>query len=282
MLLLESLCTFATPFISSFVIDYGVESNGIIYAVPLRLDPYAYRSTIRVIDSPEDKSLFQNSYNIIYSDTPIYENDNEQTFYEINFYGLFHIGELERISIPLFGFTASYSGYVETIDNKMGVPDIKDVPPGLINEIKAEIEDYKKSHTYEEMFDSAIEQKIIENSFMGINSDDYKKLFINAVAIFMIFVVFVYLLVTIIGTYLASRISFTISRELRKKQFKKVMSFSNHDMDKFSRASLITRATNDLQIVQNTSVFVIRNMLIAPVMLVIGFTMSIFTAPSLV
>ena len=97
----------------------------------------------------------------------------------------------------------------------------------------------------------------------------------------MIVVVIVYLISCIIGTYLASRISYTISRDLRRKQFKKVMSFSNHDSDKFSRASLITRATNDLQVVQNTSVFVIRSILIAPIMLVIGIIMSYVTAPSM-
>lgn len=98
----------------------------------------------------------------------------------------------------------------------------------------------------------------------------------------MIVIVLIYLIATIIGTYLASKISFRISRDLRKSQFKKVMSFSSHDMDKFSRASLITRATNDLQVIQNTSVFILRSMLIAPLMLIVGFTMATITASSLV
>ena len=102
------------------------------------------------------------------------------------------------------------------------------------------------------------------------------------ISLLMVFVVVVYLVSCTIGTYLASKISYTISRDLRKEQFKKVMSFSNHDSDKFSRASLITRATNDLQVIQNTSVFVIRSILIAPIMLVIGVVMAFVTAPSLV
>lgn len=102
------------------------------------------------------------------------------------------------------------------------------------------------------------------------------------ISLSMLIIVILYLIACIIGTYLASKISFTISRDLRKKQFAKVMSFSNHDMDKFSRASLITRATNDLQVVQNTSVFVIRAILIAPVMMIVGFFMAYTTAPSLV
>lgn len=98
----------------------------------------------------------------------------------------------------------------------------------------------------------------------------------------MIVSVLLYLFATILGTYLASKISYKISQSLRKQQFAKVMNFSSHDMDKFSRASLITRATNDLQVVQNTSVFVIRTILIAPVMLIIGLLMSVITAPSLI
>lgn len=282
LLLVESLCTFATPFISSFVIDYGVERNGIIYAVPLRLDAYAYRAGARVLSDPAEKALYQNSYNVVYSDTPIYQDDKERMYYEINLHGLLHIVDLENICIPLFAFTADEPNCYHIIDTKLGIPEESSISPSLIKEIQTKLEDYKRNNSYEDMYDKAIEQKVVENSFLGISTDDYKKAFINIVAIFMLIVVFIYLVVTIIGTYLASRISFTISKDLRRKQFEKVLSFSNHDMDKFSRASLITRATNDLQIVQNTSVFVIRNMLIAPVMLLIGFVMSIITAPSLV
>ncbi|MDO5427220.1 MAG: hypothetical protein Q4F54_06220 [Coriobacteriia bacterium] len=34
LLLVESICTFVTPYISSVAIDYGIQQNGIIYATP--------------------------------------------------------------------------------------------------------------------------------------------------------------------------------------------------------------------------------------------------------
>ncbi len=63
-----------------------------------------------------------------------------------------------------------------------------------------------------------------------------------------------------------SRIGAGIGRDLRKKTFERVVSFSNAEMDRFSTASLITRSTNDIQQIQMVSTMLIRMIAYAPIL----------------
>ena len=65
-------------------------------------------------------------------------------------------------------------------------------------------------------------------------------------------------------SFLAARVGADIGRDLRRRLFANVMSFSNAEMNEFKTSSLITRATNDIQQVQMTSTMMLRMMLFAP------------------
>ena len=71
-------------------------------------------------------------------------------------------------------------------------------------------------------------------------------------------------------SFFASRVGANVGRDLRSRLFRRVMRFSNAEMDQFSTSSLITRATNDIQQVQLVSTMLLRMMLYAPVMGVWG------------
>lgn len=64
---------------------------------------------------------------------------------------------------------------------------------------------------------------------------------------------------------LASRTAAGIGMSLRGRVFRKVVSFSNTELDQFSTASLITRSTNDVQQVQMVIVMLLRMVLYAPI-----------------
>ena len=72
--------------------------------------------------------------------------------------------------------------------------------------------------------------------------------------------------VTVLVGLFASRVGAGIGRDLREKTFKKVVSFSNAEMDKFSTASLITRSTNDIQQIQMVSGLILRMVAYAPIL----------------
>lgn len=57
-----------------------------------------------------------------------------------------------------------------------------------------------------------------------------------------------------------------VGRDLRDKVFKRVVRFSNAEMDRFSTASLITRSTNDIQQIQMVSTMLLRIVAYAPIL----------------
>lgn len=73
-------------------------------------------------------------------------------------------------------------------------------------------------------------------------------------------------IVTVLVGYLGSRIGAGIGRDLRGKMFRKVVGFSNAEMDQFSTASLITRSTNDIQQIQMVCAILIRMIAYAPIL----------------
>lgn len=67
-------------------------------------------------------------------------------------------------------------------------------------------------------------------------------------------------------SYFSSRISSGYAKDLRKIVYRKVLKFSNHELNNISRSSLITRTTNDINQIQNVIGVVLMTMLFAPIL----------------
>ena len=80
---------------------------------------------------------------------------------------------------------------------------------------------------------------------------------------------------TILTSYLSSKIGMGFSRDLRKKVFEKVESFSLTEINEMGTASLITRTTNDINQVQMVVIMMMRMMLSAPIMIVGALIMAL-------
>lgn len=99
--------------------------------------------------------------------------------------------------------------------------------------------------------------------------------YIKTVGTKMIIVAFVITIVTVIASYLSSKISMGYGKVLRQKIFEKVTTFSQGDINKFGTPSLITRTTNDVTQVQNAVVMVLRMMIMVPVMCIGSIFMAL-------
>lgn len=75
--------------------------------------------------------------------------------------------------------------------------------------------------------------------------------------------------------YYSSRASVGFSDELRKGLFKRIQQFSFSNLDKFSSASLVTRMTNDVNILQEVIVMLLRLLIRAPLMLVFAVIIAV-------
>ena len=80
---------------------------------------------------------------------------------------------------------------------------------------------------------------------------------------------------TILTSYLSSKIGMGFSRDLRKKVFEKVESFSLTEINEVGTSSLITRTTNDINQVQMVVIMMMRMMLSAPIMIVGALIMAL-------
>lgn len=81
----------------------------------------------------------------------------------------------------------------------------------------------------------------------------------------MMLMVTISVISTLLLSLTSSRFASTYAMQLRELIFKKVLKFSNHELNKFSRASLITRSTNDVNQIQNILGMIFRTLLFAPI-----------------
>jgi len=119
------------------------------------------------------------------------------------------------------------------------------------------------------MFQKMLSMGIIEAK----NVSDME--YIKQVGTKMLIVAFVITIVTILASYLSSKISMGYGKVLRQKIFEKVSTFSQGDINKFGTPSLITRTTNDVIQVQNATVMVLRMMVMVPIMCIGSIIMAV-------
>ncbi|MBR3256985.1 ABC transporter ATP-binding protein [Candidatus Saccharibacteria bacterium] len=89
------------------------------------------------------------------------------------------------------------------------------------------------------------------------------------------------ILASIGNHFLSAKIGAGFSRDLREDFYKKVLSFSVSDIDKFTTASLITRTTNDISQVQNAVMMMLTMMLRAILMGVGAIFQAFQVAPDM-
>ncbi|MCL2406418.1 MAG: ABC transporter ATP-binding protein/permease [Defluviitaleaceae bacterium] len=118
-----------------------------------------------------------------------------------------------------------------------------------------------------------------EMILLGYDMEQQQMRYIVGVGGLMLLMLLLIMASVILETFLSSRMAAGIARRLRRDIFRKVVSFSNSEFDKFSTASLITRSTNDVQQVQMITGMFMRFVVFTP-MLGIGAVARVVTAGS--
>lgn len=105
--------------------------------------------------------------------------------------------------------------------------------------------------------------------------------YIYRIGAIMIAVAFAVVLCTSLAGLLSARVAAKSSRDIRGALFKRVTAFSAAELEEFSTASLITRSTNDVQMVQQSTVMILRMACFAPIMGIGAVIKALRTSPSL-
>lgn len=104
-----------------------------------------------------------------------------------------------------------------------------------------------------------------EYAVAGLNVNHMRTSYLLRTGGQMLLLTFGMIAAAVLCSYVGAKMSAAIGRDLRAQVFRKVLSFSSAEMDKFSTASLITRSTNDVTQIQAVCVMLVRIVLYAPI-----------------
>ncbi|HIU51074.1 MAG TPA: ABC transporter ATP-binding protein [Candidatus Merdicola faecigallinarum] len=160
------------------------------------------------------------------------------------------------------------------------------LPKENINELEKKIEEELPNMLNEltnNLSESMIEQAAIQEvktqyQYLGANTDDIQNNYIWFAGLQMIGIASITMISAVTIMLLSARVAAKLSRTLREKVFKKVLSFSTEEFNEFSTASLITRTTNDIQQIQMLLTLLFRVIVYAPIIAIGGFIRVLFNS----
>ncbi len=296
LLCIQAACDLNLPDFTSKIVNTGIQQSGIEYAVPDVITSNDLENLMYFTD--EDSKILNNYEAIEKTDENIkkYPELKNQDIYELKDISSEEKTNLENVmSKPLaiiyqLSNEQTENEIKENIISNMNTISVEDNNNldsnnmvQMINElsiidlIKQMPDDQRNifidkiSSSMGEMSDSIIKQAAIQSvkneyEIIGIDLDSLQNKYILIVGLQMAGVALISMASAVTIMFLSSRVAAKLGKTLREKLFKKVLSFSTAEFNKFSTASLITRSTNDVQQIQQLITMLFRVLVYAPIM----------------
>ena len=305
LLIVQAQADLRLPDYTSKIVNDGIQSGGIETAVPQIISKEDMENVLMF--SEEDDKITEN-YTLV-GESPSKEqekvlekylgkdyNVEPNTIYVLNDIDSNKEDELSSImASPLMelatvtseetaskikeAFIANVPEEQKAVIENMSVLEIiKSMPEEQRNVV---LEEFTKQ--IDEMQDSIKEQAAvteIKNIYkdLGVDTDKLQNDYILNTGLQMLGVALISMASAITIMLLSARVAAKLGRTLRDKVFKKVLSFSTGELNKFSTASLITRSTNDIQQIQQLIAILFRVVVYAPIIGIGGFMKVLTTS----
>ena len=259
LLVAQSFCELSLPSYTSRIVDTGIQSGGIEYAAPLALTDKTMDG-VRLFLSEDDAAAVSAAYTE--ADGVWTVNDTAQ------------LPALEGIFLrPLVMYARLSEQGANTV-----LALRQQMQSGLISheEILARGEEALSGMgtlTDSVLHSAAVQFLKTEYAIAGLNVDHIRNGYLLRTGGKMLLLTLGMVAAAVLCSYVGSKMSAAIGRDLRAQVFRKVLSFSSAEMDKFSTASLITRSTNDVTQIQAVCVLLVRVVLYAPIIGLGGIVM---------
>ena len=251
LLVAQSFCELSLPAYTSRIVDTGIQGGGIESATPLVLTDKTMDG-VRLFLSDEDAQTVGAAYT--YDNGVWTLNDTAQQ------------PELESVFIrPLVMYARLSEQGANTV-----LALRKQMQGGLISreQVLARGEaalDGMGVLTDGVLRSAAVQFLKTEYAVAGLNVDHIRTSYLLRTGGRMLLLTLGMIAAAVLCSYVGAKMSAAIGRDLRARVFRKVLSFSSAEMDKFSTASLITRSTNDVTQIQAVCVMLVRIVLYAPI-----------------
>ena len=269
LLIVQAYCDLALPDYTSKLIDTGIQNYGIEHCSPLQIPEKAY-TVIKGFMDEDDAAVWEKYYE--QSDDGIYYMTDD---------GKDHIDEIDQACMePMMMYYYPYTMVDSDEDNQLkqmlaaSGMTLDELPPEMWSQMgtqmKQMIDSMRDSMGGDMMMSSAITCTRTCYDSMDYNYKDIQMSYLKRVGVEMILMTLLMVVSAILTGLVAARVAAGVGCDLRESIFKRVISFSDAEINRFSTASLITRSTNDVQQIQMVTVMLLRMVLYAPVLAVGG------------
>lgn len=269
LLIVQAYCDLALPDYTSKLIDTGIQNYGIDHCSPLQIPEKAY-TIIKGFMDEDDVTVWEKYYE--QSDDGIYHMTDD---------GKDHIEEIDQACMePMMMYYYPYTMVDSDEDNQLkqmlaaSGMTLDELPPEMWSQMgtqmKQVIDSMRDSMGDDMMMSSAITCTRTCYDSMDYNYKDIQMSYLKRVGVEMILMTLLMVASAILTGLVAARVAAGVGCDLRESIFKRVISFSDAEINRFSTASLITRSTNDVQQIQMVTVMLLRMVLYAPVLAVGG------------
>ena len=269
LLIVQAYCDLALPDYTSKLIDTGIQNYGIDHCSPLQIPEKAY-TIIKGFMDEDDVTVWEKYYE--QSDDGIYHMTDD---------GKDHIDEIDQACMePMMMYYYPYTMVDSDEDNQLkqmlaaSGMTLDELPPEMWSQMgtqmKQMIDSMRDSMGDDMMMSSAITCTRTWYDSMDYNYKDIQMSYLKRVGVEMILMTLLMVASAVLTGLVAARVAAGVGCDLRESIFKRVISFSDAEINRFSTASLITRSTNDVQQIQMVTVMLLRMVLYAPVLAVGG------------
>lgn len=292
LLVIQAVCDLSLPEYTSNIVNVGIQQGGVENSVPSVIrESELNKITLFMDKSSKDKVL--DNYTLLnkkdyvkYKDK--YPGLKDESLYELNTKDKDTIDDLNVIFGKAILIVSGLEGDSKEV-KAMKAQLMSKLPPQatqsgdvdifkLLSAMpKEQLDTLTKemSKGFESMPESMITQSSVsyvrsEYEKIGIDTEKTQNNYILFTGAKMLGIAMISMVATITVGFLAARVAASVGRNLRSGVFRKVMSFSNTEMNEFSTASLITRSTNDIQQIQMLMVMLLRIVFYAPIMAIGG------------
>lgn len=299
LLVVQAYCDLALPNYTSKIVDVGIQNGGIEHASPEVIRATEFEK-VKLFLTEEESSIVEKAYKKISFDTMNEEEKNatikkypivtQEELLELvaNKKEIESVDQAMQSALMVVKFFSTDSEELSQVKEEMfqGMPmaenmDIFSVLSQVPYETRMEMRT-KMTEQLGTLSDTLLEQSAVsyvkaEYEAIDVDMDQLQYSYLFEMGMKMLGFALLAMFVSIVVCYIASRIAANIGMTIRGKLFKKVVSFSNTEMEHFSIASLITRSTNDIQQIQMVVVMLLRMVCYAPI-LGIGGVLKVLSA----
>lgn len=264
LLFVQAYCDLSLPDYTSKIINVGIQQKGIEDSVPEKLRDSTMENLKLFMDDDQKEEVLAN-YRKEDDTWILKDNISKETRENLN-------DDFSKAMMVLSVFTGD-SKQAKELLTQMGLPEETDpmvvlsqLPGEALQQIMDQVDE-----KLEDMPESIVTQAGVsfvasEYQALGMDVDAMQMQYLLKSGLQMLAMALVIMLAAVSITFISSRVAGKLGHDLRNSIYRKVMSFSSKEYNKFSTASLITRSTNDVQQVQQVMAMMFRIVLYAPIL----------------